>query len=108
MFYDIYAQICRENGISPTGAAKAMGIGSATVSHWKNRGLSPRAEQMQKIAEYFNVSVDYLLGKEKAATLSDDGWSAQKKALYAAIDSMTEEQAAAFLALWEQFNAGGN
>lgn len=103
MFYDIYAQICRENGISPTGAAKAMGIGSATVSHWKNRGLSPRAEQMQKIAEYFNVSVDYLLGKEKAATLTDDGWSAQKKELIEAVSNMTDEQLEALLPLIKMF-----
>ena len=106
MFFDQFKQLCDSAGKSPSAVGRELGISSGAVSMWKTGARRPRTDQLQKIADYFGVSIDYLLGIEKAATLSDDGWSAQKKALYAAIDSMTEEQAAAFLALWEQFKAG--
>ena len=31
--------------------------------YWKKRGYTPRAEVLHKIADYFGVTVDYLLGK---------------------------------------------
>lgn len=105
MFYDNYASICRERGLSPTGAAKAMGIGSATVSHWKNRGLSPRTEHLQKISDFLNVSIDQLLGIEKAATQEGSGDEPNKSALLAAVSSMSEAQAAELLRLWKVWQA---
>ena len=105
MFYDIFAELCKRDGITPFAFSKAAGIGHSTIAMWKKTGATPKEEALRKVADYFSVSTDYLLGIEKAATLSDDGWSAQKKALHAAVDNMTEEQAAAFLALWEQFKA---
>lgn len=101
MFYDRFIQLCNERGIKPSRAAIEMGFQKSVVTRWKTS--TPTDANKRRVADYFGVSVDYLLGIEKAATLSDDGWSARKKELYAAIDSMTEEQAAAFLALWEQF-----
>ena len=61
MFYDQYCLLCKQAGISPSKAAQEMGIAKSTVSVWKNRGTTPQAEQLQKIAEYFNVTTDYLL-----------------------------------------------
>lgn len=63
MFYDIYATLCEEKGISTSKAAIEMGISKGTVSVWKNKGTSPRMAQLEKIADYFHVSTDYLLGK---------------------------------------------
>lgn len=43
----------------------ALGIRQATVSSWKTKGTTPAADLLEKIAEFFNVSVDYLVtGKE--------------------------------------------
>lgn len=64
MFYDTYCSLCKKHGISPSAAAIEMGISKGTVSVWKNRGIMPQAQQLQKISDYFGVSVDYLLGKE--------------------------------------------
>ena len=46
------------------------------------------------------------LDKEKAATLSDDGYSEKKKSLLKAVEQMTEEQAELLLSFWEQFKVG--
>ena len=45
----------------------ALGIRQATVSSWKTKGTTPAADLLEKIAEFFDVSVDYLVtGKEYA------------------------------------------
>lgn len=65
MFYDIYAALCEKKGISTSRAAIEMGISKGTVSVWKNKGTSPQMAQLEKIANYFQVSTDYLLGKSE-------------------------------------------
>ena len=65
MFYDLFCELCARKGIAPTRAALDMGMSKATPTTWKNKGTTPQAAQLQKIAEYFGVSVDYLLGNTK-------------------------------------------
>ena len=62
MFYDIYLDLCKQKKVSPTRAALEMGLSKATPTTWKKRGLTPQGETLNKIAAYFNVSADYLLG----------------------------------------------
>ena len=63
MFFNKYENLCKKIGKSPTGVAVELGIGRATVSYWR-AGNTPKQEILTKIAEYFDVSVDYLLGNE--------------------------------------------
>lgn len=76
MFYDRYCGLCQNKGVSPSRAAIEMGISKGTVSVWKNKGTYPQAAQLNKIADYFGVSTDYLLGKEEghepAVTVYDE------------------------------------
>lgn len=65
MFFDVYCELCKEKGISPTGAALEMGISRGAVSAWKNEARVPSSAILTKIADYFGVSVDYLLGNEE-------------------------------------------
>ena len=62
MFYDVYLDLCEQKKVSPTRAALEMGLSKATPTTWKKRGLTPQGETLNKIAAYFNVSADYLLG----------------------------------------------
>ena len=66
MFWKIFLRLCNERGLKPNNVAKHLGIASGTVSGWKNKGQIPQDGNLIKIADYFNVSVDYLLGKEDA------------------------------------------
>lgn len=74
MFYDIFYDLCRENGEKPGPAAEACGINRSNVSLWKSKGYTPRGDALNAIAKHFNVSVDYLLGKttEKKPLVNDD------------------------------------
>lgn len=61
MFWNILIALCNEKGISPNFVAKQLGITSGTVTSWK-KGATPRDTTLRKIADYFGVSVSYLLG----------------------------------------------
>lgn len=60
MFWDNFARLCEEKGMKPTPAAAEMGFPSASVVKWK-KGTIPRGTTLQKIADYFNVTVNDLL-----------------------------------------------
>ena len=71
MFYDRYAELCKKNNVSPSKAATLIGFNRSSVSMWKSQGYTPRREILVKIANYFNVSVDYLLGEPEGAEEDD-------------------------------------
>lgn len=64
MFYDKYCELCKRNGISPTKAAAEIGLGMGTPTAWKKRGTYPNPAQAKKVANYFNVSIDWLMDNE--------------------------------------------
>lgn len=64
VFFDVYSRLCKEIGKTPTSAALDMGIARSTVSAWKSEGRIPSGATLQKVADYFGVSTDYLLEKE--------------------------------------------
>lgn len=74
-FFEQYKKICEERGVSLNGAAKEIGLPSSSVTHWKD-GAIPRIKTIQKIADYFGVTVDYLQGytdiKEKPPAEAGD------------------------------------
>ena len=67
MFWENFILLCNKKGESPNSIAKKIGISSGTITNWKN-GVQPRPSAVKKLSEYFGVSVDYLLGKEKSST----------------------------------------
>lgn len=63
--YEIFEILLAERGVTAYQVAKATGISTGSLSDWKNGRSSPKVEKLQKIATYFGVSVDYLLGNEQ-------------------------------------------
>ncbi len=43
--------------------AESIGVSTGNVSDWKSRRSRPNVDALPKLADYFNVSVDYLLGR---------------------------------------------
>lgn len=64
MFWQRFYDLCVEKGSKPNPIAKSLGFSSSTVTQWKN-GAVPSAKSVEKIAEYFGVSTDYLLGRKQ-------------------------------------------
>lgn len=63
MFYDIYAALCKQKGVSESRAAESIGLKRSSVVKWKG-GATPSAPTLQRLSEYFGITTDYLLGQE--------------------------------------------
>ena len=66
MFFDIFEKLCNSVGKTASGVCNDIGIANASVAQWR-RGRQPSPKILLKIADYFNVSVDYLLGKTEVS-----------------------------------------
>lgn len=62
MFGDKLKQIRKKENIKQEELGKFLNVGSTTISNWENNVSQPSIEQIIKIANYFNVSTDYLMG----------------------------------------------
>lgn len=63
MFYDNLKKACMNKGTTVTSTLKALGLGTANGTFWKN-GSSPSGEVLIQLSEFLDVSVDYLLKGE--------------------------------------------
>lgn len=64
--YSIFEKLLQKHGVSAYRVSKDLGIAQSVLSSWKNGISTPKQDKMQKIADYFNVSVDYLMtGQER-------------------------------------------
>ena len=64
--YEIFEQLCEKFNVTPYRVCKETGLTTATISNWKAGRYVPKQEKLQKIADYFNVSLEYLTtGKER-------------------------------------------
>ena len=70
MFYDRYVELCRKNGMSPTGVARKVGISSRTAADWA-LGAEPRNSTLKRIADYFNVDVSYFYKDDEIESKDD-------------------------------------
>ncbi|USF26947.1 hypothetical protein N510_001880 [Firmicutes bacterium ASF500] len=68
MFYDRFVELCKAKGMSPAAVAREIGLSNSSTTTWK-RGSLPKGDTLQKVADYFGVSVDYLIGKETEKTI---------------------------------------
>lgn len=63
--YKIFEELCAKNGVTPYKVSKATGIATSTLSDWKTGKSTPKQDKMQLIADFFKVSVDFLMtGKD--------------------------------------------
>ena len=61
-FWETYEKLCSNIGKKPTQVGRELSISPASVTQWKN-GSIPGGEKLVQIADYFNVTTDYLLGR---------------------------------------------
>jgi len=63
--YELYCKLRDDRGCKDADVVRATGITKSTFSDWKNGRSEPKKAKLQKIADYFGVTVDYLMtGKE--------------------------------------------
>lgn len=62
MFIDVLEKLCQENKTTVTQVLKALGLSTSKGTAWRN-GSIPNGEILEKLADYFGVSIDYLMGR---------------------------------------------
>lgn len=63
MFTDIFVQFIQDKEITPYRIAKETGISQGLMNEYKNGKKLPTLQNLVKIADYLDCSVDYLLGR---------------------------------------------
>lgn len=66
--YEIFERLLEEHNVTAYRVAKETGITTATFTSWKQGKYTPKQDKLQKIADYFGVSVDYLMGRTEDPT----------------------------------------
>lgn len=98
MFWDRFYQLCIKQNTKPNPVAKDLGISSGVLTKWKSGGI-PNGETLSKIADYFGVSVDYLLGRTDEALPGTKKQAAETGSL--SNEDITEQ----VISLFRQMNA---
>ncbi len=91
-FYSRFEQLCNDRGVTPTQAARDNGISQPAVAMWKKRNSTPQANTVQKLADYFGVSVDYLLNGEGKAPIPKDDCSSDIADFYSIFERLCHEK----------------
>ena len=60
---DRIKKLCDEHGTNFAEVERKVGLSNGQIRRWDN--ASPKLENIEKVADYFDVTVDYLRGKEK-------------------------------------------
>lgn len=63
MFYDNFVALCASVNKTPAYVGRELEIDKSTISCWKARKTKPSDVNAQKIADYFGVTVEELIGK---------------------------------------------
>ena len=63
-FAERLRELKKEFGLSNMKLAKAIGVTDTTVCRWENGKCDIKSNELFRVAKFFNVSSDYLIGLE--------------------------------------------
>ena len=63
--------------LSLDGLANELGINKSRIGMWENNGTVPRDEVLIQLSQFFDVSIDYLLGNDKMQDKEPDSGKLQ-------------------------------
>nr|DAD97200.1 MAG TPA: repressor protein [Siphoviridae sp. ctWsj12] len=67
--YEIIKELAKEKGLSIRQLEINFGYSNGYLGSWKRQ--TPNSIELARLADYFGVSVDYLLGREKKTSLAE-------------------------------------
>lgn len=94
VFQDIFKELRLEKGLSQEKIAEELDVSPALISKWENNLSTPDPMMLDYIADYFNVSTDYLIGRTSMKNNPMDNMKSidQYKILFDKDSVLTEEQ----------------
>ncbi len=110
MFFDNFVRLCEQKGVKPSRALTEAGVPKSAYSYWRTEASSgndakPTNQNAVKLAQYFNVTVDYLLTgnqKENPPQQPQSEVDAAVERIRRKLESMPKEQREALMNLIEK------
>ncbi len=81
-----------KKGLFQKDLASELQVAQNTLSYWEKGKFQPDNEMLQKIADFFNVSVDYILGRTDEPFSVNQQLSGLDFALYGETKDLTDEE----------------
>ena len=63
LFSERLAELMKEKGVNTVTLGAAIGVSAETVRRWRNGQRSVLLPQLEKLADYFECSLDFLAGR---------------------------------------------
>ena len=64
--YEVFEKLLQKHNVTPYRVAKEAGVTQTALSNWKQGKSVPNTKTLQKLADYFGVSIDYIMtGKDE-------------------------------------------
>ncbi len=73
MFRIQLKKLREEAGESQYSFAKKFGVAQSTIGNWESGTREPNLDSISRLADYFGVTVDHLLGREEKSARADGG-----------------------------------
>ena len=99
--YEVYRKLLDEKGLKNADVARATGISNMTLSDWKRGKSVPKSDKMRKIAEYLNVSVEYLLDDD---SIPEPNFSDEYTEIIELYSKLSDENKAAIMQIMRSLN----
>jgi len=78
-------QLRMARNLSQVELAKALGVTKQSISNWENNNIQPSIDMLIRIADFFSVSTDFLLGLDERKYIEITGLADDQLAHIAAI-----------------------
>ena len=69
--YEKFQELLDKYGKTAAQVSKETGVASSTLSEWKKGKYTPKLDKLQKIADFFNVPIDYFSTTETKISMND-------------------------------------
>lgn len=110
MFFDNFVRLCEQKGVKPSRALTEAGVPKSAYSYWRTEAgtgndAKPTNQNAVKLAQYFDVTVDYLLTgnqKENPPQQPQSEVDAAVERIRRKLESMPKEQREALMNLIEK------
>ena len=100
--YEIYCKLRDLKGLKDSDVSKGADVSKSTFSDWKSGRSTPKKDKLIRIANFFGVSVDYLMtGEENSIT---DDMVSEHIELISLYENLTREQKDHVLNMMRLFN----
>lgn len=97
----IIRNLCSQNGITIAELERKLNFSNGQIARWQKS--TPGVDRLKKVADYFDVSVDYLLDREKETYNGEIEENEEIRIMHRAAEKMTDEERKKALKMFEAF-----